>query len=379
MKIVIERGSLLEGLTKVNKACTGKGTVQELNGILLQAAKGRVMMVGSDLDLTICTVVPCETTVEGKTVIDAKMLTEIVRKLPNGEVTLETTEDGLIQISCGKSVFNIVHMDAEKYPNFNGDKEAEVVTVKVPQNVLREMIQGVAYAVAQDESRPILQGVLFEIKCNELNLVALDGYRLAVRTTTNLEIMSKEDVSVEAVVNGKNLMEISKVLDDSEEEVTVTISPNKIMLGVTGTKMLARLMEGKFVNYRSLIPQECSTQFEVKRTDLIASLERASLMAKDGQSNLIKYEIANTGMLDNLTLLAKSQVGKGREELPITITKGEGLCTAFNSRYWLEMLKNMTDEIVICELTSPVAPCIVTGKDNTEVKNLVLPVRVVKE
>ena len=244
----------------------------------------------------------------------------------------------------------------------------EDITVEVPQNLLKNMIKGTSFAIAQDEARPILQGILFEVKDRQLNLVALDGYRLAIRTEV-LDI----DNNIEVVIPGKTLNEVSKIIEDNSDIVKITFTNNHILFNLNNTKIISRLLEGKFVNYLSLLPQEHKLLVNVNKQELQNGIERASLMAKDGNSNLIKLDIQD----ETLVITSNSQLGKVREEVAINL-QGEGVQIAFNSRYLLDVLKNMEEEEVVMEMTSGITPCVIKGNNMNNAKYLVLPVRLVR-
>jgi DNA polymerase-3 subunit beta len=366
MNIICSKQKLQEGISIVTKAITGKTTMPILEGIYIEATKTGLTLIGSDMDVSIETKVEADVIKEGSIVIDAKIFSEIIRKLPNSEVKIEIAENDLIQITCEKSVFNLVFKNSNEYPSLPSINED--ITVEVPQNLLRNMIKGTSFAIAQDEARPILQGILFEVKNKQLNLVALDGYRLAVRSEL-LDI----DNNIEVVIPGKTLNEVSKILEDNSDIVKITFTNNHILFNLNNTKIISRLLEGKFVNYSSLLPQEHKLVINVKRQDFQNGLERASLMAKDGNSNLIKLETQD----DTLIITSNSQLGKVREEVSINL-QGDGIQIAFNSRYLLDVLKNMEEDDINIEMTSSVSPCVIKGKNMNNAKYLVLPVRLVR-
>lgn len=366
MNIICSKQKLQEGISIVTKAITGKTTMPILEGIYIEATKDGITLIGSDMDVSIETKVEADVIKEGSIVIDSKIFSEIIRKLPNSEVKIEIAENDLIQITCEKSVFNLVFMNATDYPSLPTINED--ITVEVPQNLLKNMIKGTSFAIAQDEARPILQGILFEVKNKQLNLVALDGYRLAVRSEL-LDI----DNNIEVVIPGKTLNEVSKILEDNSDIVKITFTNNHILFNLNNTKIISRLLEGKFVNYISLLPQEHKLVINVKKQDFQNSLERVSLMAKDGNSNLIKLEAKE----DYLIMTSNSQLGKVREEVSINL-QGDGIQIAFNSRYLLDVLKNMEEDDIDIEMTSSISPCVIKGKNMNNARYLVLPVRLVR-
>lgn len=366
MIFICEKQKLQEGISIVQKAITGKSTMSVLEGIYINSNKEGLTLIGSDMDVSIETKVEADVINEGSIVIDAKIFGEIIRKLPNSDIKIETLENDTVQITCEKSVFNVVYMNADEFPEL--PQINQDMKVEVPQNILKNMIKGTSFAIAQDETRPILQGVLFEVKDKTLNLVALDGYRLAIRS----EYLDSE-IDIEKVIPGKTLNEVSKILEDTNDIVEINFTNNHILFNLNKTRIISRLLEGKYVNYKSLLPQEHKLTVTVKKQDLQNGIERASLMAKDGNNNLIKLDIQDEAVI----ITSNSQLGKVREEVLINL-QGDKIQIAFNSRYLIDVLKNFEEEEVILEMTSSVSPCIIKAKEADNYKYLVLPVRLIR-
>lgn len=366
MIFTCNKQDLQDAILIAQKAITGKSTLPILEGILIKAQGDTLTLIGSDKDISIETKLAADIKQPGDIVIDSKIFGEIIRKLPNDRVTIETLDNNTVQITCLKSVFNIVHMDADQFPELPMINENQIFSI--PQSTLKNMIKGTSFAITQDESRPILQGILFEVNDGLLNLVALDGYRLAVRT----EQLDTNN-SINAVIPGKTLIEVAKILEDSDENVNITFTTNHILFSLENTKVISRLLEGEYIKYNSLLPQEYKLLVNVKRQDLQNGIERASLMSNDSNSNLIKLNIEP----DTIIITSNSQLGKVREEVAIDL-QGEPLQIAFNSRYILDILKNMEAEEIVMEFTSSVSPCILKDKESDNCKYLVLPVRLIK-
>ena len=306
MIFTCEKQEILEGISIVQKAITGKSTMPILEGIYIKTneMESSLTLIGSDMDVSIQTTVNANIIEQGSIVIDAKIFGEIIRKLPNSTIKIETIENQVIRITCEKSVFDVVYMNTNEFPEL--PEINEDLKISVNQNILKNMIKGTSFAIAQDETRPILQGILFEVKNKNLNLVALDGYRLAIKS----EFLDS-DIEIEVVIPGKTLNEVSKILEDVDDIVDITFTNNHILFNLEKTKIISRLLEGKFINYNSLLPQEHKLSLSVNRQELQNSIERASLMAKDGNTNLIKLDIQQ----DNLIISSNSQLGKVREEI----------------------------------------------------------------
>lgn len=363
MKFICNKSSLQEAISIAQKAVTGKSTMPILQGIFLNVTGNTLTLIGTDIDLSIETKIEVSTQEQGSIVVDSRLFGEIIRKLPNAEVEISSIDEKTIEIKCEKSKFNLVHMGAEDFPQLPSINEHDVV--KLPQKILKNMIRGTIFAIAQDETRPILTGVLFEIKDNTLNLVALDGFRLALKKES-----IDSDQSISAVIPGKTLNEVVKILDD-EGDVNITFTGNHILFNLGETKVISRLLEGEFIKYSSIIPEEFNLKVTVKRSNLLNCIERASLVAKEGNTNLIKFNIED----DNIVITSNSQLGNVREELNI-ILQGQPLQIAFNSKYLIDVLKIMDDEEINIEFTSSVSPCVIKNAENIKCTYLVLPVRV---
>ncbi|NMM62030.1 DNA polymerase III subunit beta [Clostridium sp. P21] len=363
MKFTCEKSILQEGISTVQKAVTGKSNLPILNGILIKTNKNELILTGSDIDLSIQTKIKADVIEEGTIVIDAKIFGEIIRKLDNDTIHISTIENNSIEIICNKSRFTLIHMKPEDFPELPNINENMIFSI--PQNILKSMIRGTIFATAQDETRPILTGILFEINNKKLNLVALDGYRLALKSE-NLDT----DNVISAVIPGKTLSEVSKILEENDENVNITFTPNHILFSIAETKIISRLLEGEFIKYSSIIPEEYNLKIIAKRGELLNSIERASLMGKDGNTNLIKLNVED----DTMVITSNSQLGMVREEVNI-ILQGDHLEIAFNSKYLIDVLKIMEEDEVVMELSSSVSPCIIKNKDENNCTYLVLPVR----
>ncbi|MEG1797855.1 MAG: DNA polymerase III subunit beta [Clostridium sp.] len=363
MKFITEKTLLQEAISDVQKAITGKSTMPILQGIYISARDGMLTLIGSDIEVSVETKIKAKILEEGEIVIDSRIFGEIIRKQPNDEIEITEIGKNNIEILCQKSTTQLIHMNAEDYPSLPTVEEDVVLSIS--QKNLKNMIKSTIFAVSQDDTRPILTGVLFEIKDKKLNLVALDGYRVAFRSE-NVECSNNK----EAVVPGKTLSEVSKILNDSDEKVQITFTKNHILFNFGNTKVISRLLEGEFIKYSSIIPQEYKLKLIVKREDILSCVERASLMAKDGNTNLVKLDVQE----DTMIVTSNSQLGKAREEMNI-ILQGEGLKIAFNSKYLIDVFKIMEEDEIVMEFTSSITPCVVKNKEENNCTYLLLPVR----
>ena len=365
MNFKCDKAILQDAIFTVQKAVTGKTTMPILSGILINAYDDEILLTGSDLDLSIEKKIKSDVLEQGTVVIDAKLLGEIIRKLPNDTVEIKTLDNNSVQICCQKSKFTLIHMNADEFPEL--PKINENIIFSIPQKKLKNMIKGTIFSTATDDSRPVLTGVLFEIKEKKLNLVALDGYRLALKS----EELDTEN-TINAVIPGKTLSEVSKILDESEENVKITFTSNNILFSLDGTKIISRLLDGEFIKYSSIIPEEYKLKITSKRLELLECIERASLMGKEGNTNLVKFDIEE----DVLVITSNSQLGMVREEVNI-ILQGQPLQIAFNSKYLIDVLRIMEEEEIVLELSSSISPCLIKNNNYDNCTYLVLPVRLV--
>ncbi|AWZ47355.1 DNA polymerase III subunit beta [Hathewaya limosa] len=366
MKFSVEKSKLQEAISNAQKAITGKTTMPVLQGIYIKAMDNELTIIGSDIDLTIETKIEADVIEPGTIVVDARLFGEIIRKLPNAPVLVESMENNTITIQCLKSIATLIHMNADEYPNLPKINENMIFTI--PQGLMKNMIKGTIFAIAQDETRPILTGILFEVKDGKLNLVALDGYRVALRRE-NIDSAN----SINAVIPGKTLNEVSKILEESDNPTHITFTPNHILFNLGNTRVISRLLEGEFIKYESIIPKEYNLKVLVKKCDILNSIERASLMGKEGKTNLVKLDVED----ENMIITSNSQLGKAREEVPI-ILQGESLKIAFNSKYLIDVFKIMDEEEVVMEFSSSISPCVIKNKENDNCSYLLLPVRLLE-
>ena len=335
--------------------------------MLLEAQEetSRLRLVCTDTALQVETFVPAAVALRGVLVLPGRLFYEVVRRLPEGEVEVSSRSDkaNAIELRSGKSKTNMQGFSSEDFPEMPAVAEKSRFTM--PQKSLRSMIAQTQFAISSDESRPILTGGLFELEGGKLNVVGLDGYRLAVRTEPCL---CEGDTS--AVVPSGSLSAIERVLGD-EGDVTVALSQSAALFDVAHTKITTVLLSGDYMQYKKIIPQDKLTVVQVGRTELMSAIDRASLMARDSKNNLVRFSVAN-GLL---TVTSNSELGDVVDEVPIHLTGGE-LDIAFNAKFMTDVLKVLGDEEVLLEMNTPVTPCVVRPLSGDAWVYLVLPVRV---
>lgn len=361
MRIITNRNLLLESINIVQKAVPSKTTLPILEGILFIAKNGKLTLISTDLELGIETSINVDVLEQGSLVVSSRIIGEIVRKLPDADVEIEKKEN-LIYIKSENSEFKVLGLSQEEFPQLPSIEKDRGISIS--NSMLKEMIRQTIFAVSTDEIRPILTGVLMEVRGKEVTMVALDGFRMAVK---NIEILSDENIK--AVVPGKTLTELGKILNDSEDTVNIFISKNQILFQTGETTIISRLLEGEFINYSQLIPEEYKIRIKLQTEKLLDACERAALFARDS-NNTIRFEIND----DIMNIRSNSESGDVHEELKV-IKEGEDIEIAFNPRYFIEALKAINNDEITIEFTTNVSPSIIKPVNDSGFLYLILPVR----
>ncbi|URZ05967.1 DNA polymerase III subunit beta [Clostridium felsineum] len=374
MRFSCDKNTLLNSLEVAVRAVNGRNTMKVLTGVLIDVKEGTVTITGSYLDMTISSNFKVLDFENGQTVADAKLLLEYVKKLRNGSILVFTESEKLI-VKSGKSSSGFITLDSKEYPKkvINSNE----TQINILSSELATSIKEVLYATAKDEIRPILTGVLFEIKNGELKLVAMDGYRLSMSTVA---ADSEKDIYV--VIPGKALKEVLKVLpkntdtnNDKDIDVRLNISDNFAKFVIGDVSIDIRLLEGEFVKYNSIIPEEFNTSLIVNKEELNSVLDRASIM--DEKNNLIKMDITE----NKIIVTSNSNVGSVNDEVEIKSFQGSKLIIAFNSKYWLELLSALSTEDgnIEINLNRNIDSVIIKKVNDDSFTGLILPVRLVGE
>ncbi|MCQ1531684.1 DNA polymerase III subunit beta [Lutispora saccharofermentans] len=361
MRIITNKSTLLESINIVQKAVPSKTTLPILEGILFQAKNGKLTLVSTDLEMGIETTSNVDVIEQGSTVVSSKIIGEIVRKLPDSDVEIET-KDNFVYIKSENSEFKVLCLSRDEFPELpNVSREKGL---SLTNSMLKEMIKQTIVAVSNDEIRPILTGVLLEIAGDQVTMVALDGFRMAVKVTSALN-----DENFKAVIPGKTLIEIGKILDESEEPVSIFLSKNQVLFQTGDTTVISRLLEGEFINYKQLLPTEYKTKIALKTEHLLDACERAALFARDS-NNSIKFEVYD----DIMNIKSNSDNGDVHEEVKIS-KNGEDIEIAFNPKYLIDALRVIGRDEITIEFTTSVSPSIIKPAKDSGFLYLILPVR----
>lgn len=366
MKFICPQQTLTKALNTVSKAITNRTTIPILKGILLQAEDGQLTLTASDLELSIETKIEVEVISPGALVVSAKLFSDIIRKLPVGMVELSQIENNTAVIRCLSSEFTIVGMPPAEFPDIATVEASNSISME--KEMFKDMVKKTSFAASPDESKGIIMGVLIDISRDMIQMVALDGYRLAI---TREHIRGESDQKI--IIPARILNEVSKVIDDSGDspDMELFLDQKKAMFLNGATKIVVRMLEGQFIDFKNVIPREHQTRVRVSKSELSQSIERASLLARDGRNNLVRIALDSSF----LTITSRSEEGNVREEVAI-VREGDFLEIGFNSKYLLDVMKAVGDEEIYLEFNSSISPCMIKPIEGDGFEYLVLPVRI---
>ncbi len=368
MKIVCYKDTILKAINSVVKAVASKTTMPILEGILIQTNDNEIKLTTYDLELGIEYVMNCEVAEQGSCVVNATMFSEIIRKLPDSEIHIRLNNNNLLEIECEGALYKLTTMNPDEFPEL---PKIEVEnSIELEQGILKSMIRKTIFAVSTEENRPIFTGCLFEVENNKLNLVAVDGFRLALRS---MYLQTKSN-NFSAVIPGKTLNEVNKILLDSFENVKIGISKNQALFEMDNCKVVTRILDGEFLNYRSVIPNNWETRIRVNKNNLQNSFERISLISSSSIEKEKKYPVKVNIDIGKLTISCTNQTGDAKEEIFVE-TEGQNLEAGFNPKYFLDSLKAIDEEEIFVELGSSISPCLVKSVENNDYVYMILPIR----
>ncbi len=364
MKFTCEKYLLQSAVNISSRATASKSPIEELEGLLLEAGEC-LRVTGYDLKKGIYSKAEADVTEPGSVVLNAKLFGEMVRRLPDGLVTVTSDEKNTTSVKCGKTEFVFMGMDSEKYPELPSVEGLQSYTIS--QAVLKKMINQSIFAVSDNDSRPVYTGSMFEIKDGILTLVSVDGFRLALRR----EKIEGEGNN-EFIVPGTALSDIEKICSNDEEEmITVSVGGSHISFTMGNNVVVTRRLEGDFLNYRKAVPENFKYEVGVNRSELQRAVDRVSLIVDDKTRNPVRMTFGD-GIID---CLCNTPIGKA-EDVCICEGNGEELEIGFNDRYLMDALKAApADELKIC-LNTASSPCVIIPADeNDSFKFMILPIK----
>ena len=365
MKFRCEKYMLQAACAVASRATASKSPIQALEGLLLEAGND-VKITGYDLREGIFTHIDAEVEQRGSVVVGARLFGEMMRKLPDGMVSVSSDDNLNIKVKCGRSEFNFVGISPEDYPEMpEVDGQDDIV---IPQNILRSMINQTIFAVSDSDVRPIYTGTLFEVSGEDLILVSVDGYRLAKRSE-KLEKMKMQECSF--VVPGAALSDIERICGDTEELVQISVGAKHVSFFIGETVVISRRLEGEFLNYRRSIPEMFRTVIRVDRGELMSVIDRVALIISEKNSSPVRMSFGD-GTIDCYCM---TPFGKA-EDVCTCEGSSNGLEIGFNDRYLMDALKAAgTESLQIC-LNTASSPCVVRAADGSDAFTyMILPVR----
>ena len=348
MKFSVSKEQLLAGLQTVQNVVSTRTTLPILSNVLLQAVDGKVRLTTTDLDVGVSGTIDAQVDKDGGTTLPARRLANIVRELPAAEVQIDVDSKNVASIRCGQSFFKIMGLPEEEFPplpKFEGAK-----TFTISQAALRDALKKTSYAISTDETRYVLNGILFSFKENKLTMVATDGRRLAL---VDLDLEFPQSQEVDIILPTKCVTELSRLLGE-EGDVKMSVGENQVAFEISGTLLVSKLIEGNYPNYRQVIPGEAKERIALERELFYNAVHRVSLLSSE-KSNSVKLVFTK----NNLEIAANTpDVGEARESLAVPY-KGRDLSIAFNPEFLQAPLKNLTNDEIYLDLIDEMSPGVI--------------------
>ena len=363
MKFVCSKSNLVSGLQIVSKAVPSKTTMSILECILVDATEGMIKFIANDMELGIQTVVEGNIVERGFIALDAKIFFDIIRKLPDNDVTIESDNSNKVTISCEKAKFNLIGRKGDDFTYLPSIEKIDGVTVS--QFTLRNVIQQTIFSISENDANKMMSGELFEVDGDILKLVSLDGHRISIRKVKLGGNYSYKKV----IVPGKTLGEISKILGDSTEKmVNIYFTDKHVLFEFDKTIVVSRLIEGEYFSIDQMLSSDYETKMSINRKEFLDCIDRATLLVKEGDKKPVIISVTDGKM----ELKINSAIGSMDEEIDID-KQGKDLMIGFNPKFLIDALRAIEDETVDIYLVNPKAPCFIRDKDSTYTY-LVLPV-----
>ncbi|MFA5085185.1 MAG: DNA polymerase III subunit beta [Candidatus Omnitrophota bacterium] len=363
MKFETMKEVLIKGIQEVQSAINPKTTLPILSNILIEVGQNNLSLTATDLDIGIVSTIPVKTGSEGVITVPAKKFFDIIKELPDGEVSISVKKNNLVWIECTSCVFKIMGLPKDEFPQLPDFKDKDSITMQRAR--LKKMLSMTSFAISRDETRYVLNGVFFVIRPTYIRIVATDGRRLAMVEEKNQSPKTHEK---KVIIPAKTITELLKLLGD-EGEVKICFGNNQVLFDMGNTKVVSRLIEGEFPNYEQVIPKEAKDKISIARAKFLAATKRASLFTNP-DSLAVKVELAKDKMV-----LSKNApyIGEAREEIGVDY-KGKDLAIGFNPDYLIDVLKNINDEMVPFEVVDAEKPGVI--RIGSEYVYVVLPMQI---
>ncbi len=367
MKFTCSRQKLNEAVANVQRAVSPKSTTPALEGILIKTGNGKISLCGYDLELGITTTIEAEIQQEGAIVINARLFSDIIRRMPENQILIETNDKLMVYLQSGKVDYKIIGMPDSDYPELPTVTDSD--NVNINGETLQSMIRQTLYAVSDKDTKPAHKGSLFEINSNTIKIISVDGYRLAIRKET---INYNGEKSF--IVPGKSLGEVEKLINSDEEDVTLTIGGRHIIFHTGNYNIITRLLEGEFMNYQAAIPSGNATKLRVNTRKFSSSIDRMSLLLNERMKSPIRCRIEDSMIKTS----CNTSIGQANDEFEVE-AEGEDIEIGFDDKYMLDALKNSETDEVRIHMNGPLSPIVILPSDGDSFLFLVLPVRLRNE
>lgn len=365
MKIICSKSSLLKSVSIALKAVPSKTTMPILECILMDATTNQIKFTTNDMELGIETIVEGTIEEKGKVALDAKIFYEIIRRLPDNDVTIKTDDKYAATITCEKAKFNIPGKSGEDFAYLPMIEKDEPLTIS--QYTLKEMIRQTIFSIAVNENNKLMTGELFEIKNNCLKVVSLDGHRISIRKMS----LKKDYSDRKVVVPGKTLSEISKILSgEVDDQVSIYFTKNHILFEFDQTMVVSRLIEGEYFRIDQMLSSDYETKLKINKKEFLDCIDRATLLVREVDKKPIIINITD----DDMELRIDSAMGSMNEEIDIE-KEGKDIMIGFNPKFLIDALRVIDDETVTIYLVNPKAPCFIRD-DEENYTYLILPVNI---
>ncbi len=373
MKFTIKKDILLEALSKVSKAISTKNLIPVLAGVKFELKKKKLTLTASDNDITIQTTIEglkeedFKIENEGSIIIQGKYILDIVRKLPDEYINIEVIDELQIMIYTENSEFNLNGISESEYPNIGLEESKKKIDIKA--GLFKNIVYQTAFATSNEESKPILTGINFNIAGNILEVNSTDSYRLA-RKVVELEKSSEENYNI--VIPSRNILEFTKILSDDEEIVELHIFNNKILFKNDNLKFESRLINGTYPNTSNLLPEDSFLVVSTNLNDFYNVIDRVSILTSDKEKNIVTLETEGN------TLILKSssaEIGRVEEKMPISKNNKEDIKISFSAKYMMEALKSFSTETVDLHFVGEIKPILIKSTEDVTLTQLVLPIR----
>ena len=366
MRFTCEKSMLVQGLNIAGRTVAQKSSLSVIEGILCKAGVG-LCLTGYNMETAITYQIEAEITEAGECILPAKLFGDIIRRLPEGPVTVLVDDNYKVSIRAGYASFTISAESAEDYPELPDVNTGR--PIHIPQNALKELISGTIFAVSENQGRPIHTGVKFEVEDDAVSAIAVDGFRLARRTWHTDDPTGR---SLSFVVPAQGLKEVEKILADSEEDAAFTLGPKHILYQLGNATLVCRLLEGDFLDWRRVVPTNCPVRLVAHVSDLASSIERVGLIVSEKYKSPVRCVFGD----QVLQLRTNTTIGAAEDRCSYA-GDGKELEIGFNVRYLADALKVVPAEEVVLELTNGLSPIVLTPVDDKkDFSYMILPVRI---